>query len=226
MIDRRGAFPQEFSGGFAGLPCARRRPPNPDAAFLRVEPRKAIDRPDRAHTPFGGTSNLPWMMGRARSAGSLTEGGALDKVVRLRSENNFDALVKVMVAALPNTKPKPLRFFSQPYNAHRDLTSNMVSDEQRRKKVLKVLRLYPLCDVYDLARCPERQWVQISRDLDGLSHGQVMKGALEYIQTGMAPVDRAVFWAAVGKRQQSCDKGRSTFFPGDRGGDDAFRKTF
>jgi len=208
------------------LPCARRQPPRKDAAFLCIEPRKPMDLPDRAHTPFGGTSNLPWMMGRARSAGSLTEGGALDKVVRLRSENNFEALVKVIVAALPSTKPKPLRYFSQPYNAHRDLTSNMVSEEQRRKKVLKVLRLYPLCDVYDLARCPEKQWAEISRDLDGLSHGHVMKGALEYIQTQMAPVDRAVFWAAVGKRQQSCDKGRSTFFPGDRGTDDSFRKTF
>lgn len=225
MIDRRAVLPLDACGGGAGLPCARRYPRDPDANFHRVEPRKLKDYPNRERTAFAGTTNLPWMMARARSAGSLTEGGALHKVLQLRGETDFEALVKVMVKALPDSKSPNLRAFRQPHNAHRDLTSNIVSEESRRKSILRVLLKYPLVDVYDLARCPQDQWTEISRDLGGLSHGHVMKGALEYIQTQMAPVDRAAWWAAVGRRQQSCDKGKSTFFPGDRGFDESFRQT-
>jgi|Transcript_58829 hypothetical protein len=223
MIDNRCCFPQELTGGAAGFPCARWKPGPADVGLSRVQPRTIEDCPDRNKTPFAGTANLPWRMARARSTGCLKDGSTLHRVMKLRTETNFEALVKVMVEALPMEKKKGIRYFKQPYNAHREtIESNVVTEEQRRKIVLQVLLEHnetpgttAICDLKDLAICPMREWTQISRKLGGISHGQVMRCAMEYVQTSMSPMDRAGFWAGVGTRQRIIDHGKSIIFPSD-----------
>lgn len=237
MIDDRGCFPQAFAGGSSGKPCTRKRLIKLNTEFPTVAPdyiakRTELDVPHREMEPFAGTVNLPWMMARARSTGSLErsgkiffngqevddyqmkKGSALAKVVMLRTETEFDALVKVLVSALSEERKPDLRWFRQPYNEHRHLTQRTNNEQQRRKIVLRVLQKYPICSITHLAQVSDREWTQIGRELGGIPHGVAMKAALEYVQTNMSPIDRAVFWAAVGTRQRIVDHGRSCMFAG------------
>merc|ERR1712039_210179 len=166
--------------------------------------------------PFTGTHNLSWGMARARSTGALQEGGVVDRALKLRTQDDLELLVQVLMSITSAEKPEELRHFRQPYNAHRHTVSNMVSQDRRRKQVLSTLQKYPLCNVYDLARCSPRRWSGISRELGGVSHGTAMRLASEYVQKSMCPLDRASFWTAVGTRTKVIDHGRVCGFAGDR----------
>lgn len=225
-MDRRAAMPQELVGGNAGQPCVRTRPtPWEDAlpeVGLRIRKEKGDILPGaRADNvpellPFTGTHNLSWGMARARSTGALQHGGVVDSALKLRTQDDLELLVQVLLGCTATEKPKELRYFRQPYNAHRDTVSNMVTDDRRRKQVLSTLQKYPLCNVYDLARCSPRRWSHISRELGGVSHGAAMRLATEEVQKAMCPLDRASFWTSVGTRTKVIDHGRVCGFAGDQ----------
>mmetsp|Transcript_50283 Transcript_50283/g.144657 ORF Transcript_50283/g.144657 Transcript_50283/m.144657 type:complete len:271 (-) Transcript_50283:25-837(-) len=224
FVDSRGMLPQELGGGHAGLPCMRRRPFNGKRDLLPdvVRPPAEKDgfalpgagaehRPE--YTSFSGTQNLPWAMARSRSMGALTSGSILDKVLKHREKTDLDVLVDVMSAAVREDRPQDIRAFRQPYNAHRhEQESIFLTPELRKKKVIQVLQKFPLLHLYDLATVSPEHWSNISRELGGLTHGAVMKVALEYVQQNMSPMDRAAFWSATGNRQRSSDQNRQMGF--------------
>lgn len=230
MIDSRCMLPQEIAaGGHAGLPCVRIRPWHPrDCLPEVVRPRPAPEghplpgaknetRPE--YIAFSGTHNLPWTLARARSMGALTKGSTVDKALQTRKKTDFDVLVDILVNAVRDQRPLDIRHFKQPYNAHREATTSTYLDtEKRRKKVLQVLQDFPLLNIYDLATVDDEYWTRVSRELGGLSHDEAMKHALEYVQQSMPPMDRAVFWAAVGTRQRTCDHFRQTRFAANSDG--------
>jgi len=137
----------------------------------------------------------------------------LDRVLKLRKETDLDRLIDVLVRAAPDQRHDALRYFKQPYNAHRKkMAPRYIDQEHRRKLVLQVLKKYPMCDIYDLVRVDERLWANISRELGGLSYGVAMKAAMEVVKESMTPLERATFWGAVGTRQRIADHGRTVVF--------------
>mmetsp|Transcript_44053 Transcript_44053/g.113929 ORF Transcript_44053/g.113929 Transcript_44053/m.113929 type:complete len:304 (-) Transcript_44053:131-1042(-) len=224
MVDLRATLPQELAGGCRGLPCSRRRtltksdkwPEIYGAKLPQAQPLTGGDLRSAEQVAYLGTQNLPTGMARARSLGALQKGGAIDKALVLRQETNLGILVRVLMEAARPDKPLDIRHFRKPYNAHREQMANReYSTDQLRSKVLHTLMKYPLVDVYDLLRCDERHWSNISRELGGISHGSAVKVALEHIKEAMPPADRAAFWAAVGNRQSGVDHGRTLSFAGD-----------
>jgi len=223
MVDSRCMLPQEVAGGHVGLPCVRRRPwhsrdclpevvrPPPEPDGFPLPGANCETRPE--FISFSGTENMPWVLARARSMGALTTGGVVDKALKARTKTDFDLLVDILVSAVRDHRPLDIRHFRQPYNAHRHANESTYLDlDKRRKKVLQVLRQFPLLDIYDLATVSSEYWTKISRELGGLSHDAAMKHALEHVQQVMSPMDRAAFWAAVGPRQRSCDHFRQMQF--------------
>lgn len=184
--------------------------------------------PQLENTAFAGTMSMPWTAARSRSTGMLAHDpkarsampigpGALDEVLKKRHTTHFDDLVEILRKAMVMDRSPDLWSFKQPYNAHRHITVTAPTEEQDRRKVLRTLRSAPLCDVYDLARCPADLWAEISRELGGVGHGDAIRCALEHVQNNFSRTERAAFWTAVGTRQQSSHHGRVMSFPGDRG---------
>lgn len=148
--------------------------------------------------------------------GTVNKGGVLNKVLRCRVETDFHDLVGVLADAMCSERREDLRSFKQPHNPNRHTTGDRyISEEKRRKQVLRTLQKYPLCNIYDLARCDPEVWAEISRELWGVSHGAVMRCMMKHVQQTLPPLDRAAFWAAVGTRQSVCEHGRTTCFAGD-----------
>lgn len=227
MIDRNGVLPQVLNGGHSGLPCVRWRPRGlgdgvPEAG-LDVPPEKGSflpgGKPDTRpeHTAFSGTETMQWRVARCRSTGCLTPGSTCDKVLKLRNHrDSLDPLVSILMAAAPMERNEPLRSFPQPFNPHRQVfDSRGMTDEDRRRKVLKALQNNPLASVSDLARCSPRRWTGISRDLGGVSFGDAMRHMMKHVQENMSPLERASFWASVGPRQRVVDHTRVCGFAGD-----------
>ncbi|CAK8994961.1 unnamed protein product [Durusdinium trenchii] len=224
MIDSRAGLPQYLAGDGLGLPCARLRPIKKKSNGLPTVELKAV-KEEGFHLPggnadtdltliaFAGTKPLDLKSARARSQGCLRTGGPLDRVLKLRKENDLERLVDVLVRAAPDQRHDALRYFKQPYNAHRaKMAPRYIDEENRRRLVLQILKKYALCDIYDLIRVDEKQWASISRELGGLSYGVAMRSAMEAVAESMTPLERATCWAAVGTRQRAADHGRSVVF--------------
>mmetsp|Transcript_30141 Transcript_30141/g.54629 ORF Transcript_30141/g.54629 Transcript_30141/m.54629 type:complete len:236 (+) Transcript_30141:81-788(+) len=222
MIDTRAGLPQELSGDNLGLPCARLRPrPRKEPCGLpsvnfSVPEEKGFVLPggnadlNPAMLAFTGTRPMPLAVARSRSEGCLKSGGPLDLALKARKYTDLDLLVDVLVKSAPDQRKDDLRYFKQPYNPHREkMASRFIDEEKRKKQVLQVLRKYPICDIYDLARVDERMWSDISRDLGGISYGVAMRSALQCVGQNFTPLERASFWAAVGNRQRITDRGRT-----------------
>jgi len=225
MIDSRAGLPQDLAGDSLGLPCARIRPLTKKKSNglptveLKVATEEGFHLPggnadtNPALIAFSGTKPLELKAARARSHGCLRTGGPLDRVLKLRKENDLERLVDVLVRAAPDQRHDALRYFKQPYNAHRaKMAPRYIDEDHRRRLVLQILRKYPLCDIYDLVRVDEKLWANISRELGGLSYGVAMRSAMEVVAESMTPLERATFWAAVGTRQRTMDQGRSVVF--------------
>jgi len=134
----------------------------------------------------------------------------MNTALKLRKETDLDRLVNVLVKSAPSERKDDLRYFKQPYNPHREkMASRFIDEEKRKKQVLQVLRKYPICDLYDLARIDDRMWSDISRDLGGISYGVAMRFALASVGEDFTPLERASFWAAVGNRQRIADHGKT-----------------
>lgn len=167
---------------------------------------------------FSDTKSMSLVDTRSRSFGNITArfpkvDPSRMQILKLRRQSDLDRLVEVLVQAAPNMRAEDLRHFRQPYNPHRaKMASRFIDEEKRRKQVLQVLRKYPICDIYDLARCDEHQWNKISRDLGGLGHGVAMRRVFEAVSEVLSPLERASFWAAVGQRQRLVDHGRTCGF--------------
>mmetsp|Transcript_47550 Transcript_47550/g.77090 ORF Transcript_47550/g.77090 Transcript_47550/m.77090 type:complete len:239 (-) Transcript_47550:120-836(-) len=225
MVDRRSGLAQELTGTYVALPCARLRPKHPprDSDWLPPAAKKIQVPEEKGEYLFGGTADLRQEMqaysgtkgmsfhvARSRSMSCLAAGGPLDRVLKLRHETDLDRLIEVLVRAAPDQRKDGLRQFRQPFNPHREAAaSKYITDDQRRQQVLQVLRKYPLCDIYDLARCDQVQWANISREMGGLGYGTAMKSAMQAVGQALTPLERASFWAAVGNRQRVVDHGRS-----------------
>ena len=223
MIDSRAGLPQDLAGDALGLPCARLRPIKKKTGLpsveLKVRSEEGFHLPggnadtNPALIAFSGTKSLDLKTARSRSQGCLQSGGPLDRVLKLRKENDLDRLVDVLVRAAPDQRHDALRYFKQPYNAHRaKMAPRYLDENHRRRLVLQILKKYPLCDIYDLIRVDEKQWASMSRELGGLSYGVAMRSAMEVVAESMTPLERATFWASVGTRQRSADHGRSVVF--------------
>eukprot|EP00434_Breviolum_minutum_P025300 symbB.v1.2.022353.t1/scaffold1977.1/size96879/8 len=184
MIDSRAGLPQDLAGDSLGLPCARIRPLTKKKSNglptveLKVATEEGFHLPggnadtNPALIAFAGTKPLELKAARARSHGCLRTGGPLDRVLKLRKENDLERLVDVLVRAAPDQRHDALRYFKQPYNAHRaKMAPRYIDEDHRRRLVLQILRKYPLCDIYDLVRVDEKLWANISRELGGLSYG-------------------------------------------------------
>merc|ERR1719326_1665246 len=96
------------------------------------------------------------------------------------------------------------------------MESKQETAEQKRRHVLNSLRSFPICDVFDLARCAPDVWASLSRELGGVSHGVVMSIALRHVTENLPRKDRAAFWQAVNLRQSNVGQGCVLYFPGDR----------
>merc|ERR1711972_518303 len=92
---------------------------------------------------FTGTRSLPLSVARARSVGALQEGGSVHKALTLRTQTDFDLLVSVLASTLKGEKAEDLRHFKQPYNPHRHIEHNFISEDKKRKQVLQALQKYP-----------------------------------------------------------------------------------
>ncbi|CAK9010545.1 unnamed protein product [Durusdinium trenchii] len=224
MIDSRAGLRQDLAGDSLGLPCARIRPTKKKSNGLPTIELKASKEEgfhlaggnadtDPSLIAFSGTKPLDLKSARARSQGCLRSGGPLDRVLKLRKEHDLERLVDVLVRAAPDQRHDALRYFKQPYNAHRaKMASRYIDEDHRRKLVLQILRKYPLCDIYDLVRVDEKLWASISRELGGLSYGVAIRSAMEVVAESMTSLERATFWAAVGTRQRAADHGRTVVF--------------
>jgi len=225
MIDSRAGLPQALAGDCLGLPCARLRPAVKKSSTTLPFVESKPTREEGFHLPggnadtdpqliaFAGTKTLDWRVARSRSQGCLRAGGPMDRVLKLRKETELDRLVDVLVRAAPDQRHDALRYFKQPYNAHRKkMGPRYIDEDHRRRLVLQVLRKYPLCDIYDLVRVDERQWANMSRELGGLSYGVAMKMAMEVVAESMTPLERATFWGAIGTRMRNADHGRVVVF--------------
>ena len=223
MIDSRAGLPQELAGDSLGFPCARLRPRRKQSGLPTLELKAGKE--EGFHLPggnadtnpaliaFSGTKPLDLKVARARSQGCLQSGGTLDRVLKLRKEHDLERLVDVLVRAAPDQRHDALRYFKQPYNAHRaKMAPRYIDEDHRRRLVLQVLRKYPLCDIYDLVRVDEKLWASISRELGGLSYGVAIRSAMEVVAESMTSLEKATFWAAVGTRQRLADHGRTVVF--------------
>lgn len=198
------------------LPQWRKEPLSALTSSVSLPTLKGMPGEESEEVPFVGTRNMPWRVAQERSRFALTQADFMDVALKKRLTTDLDDLVDILQAAMMTLTKPDYRSFKQPYNAHRHVTVQAVTDEMNRKKVLKALRTYPICDVYDLARCNQDVWSEISRELGGISHGVAMKCALEHVQAHFPRRDRAAFWAAVGTRQQNVNHMRSLYFAGDR----------
>jgi hypothetical protein len=165
--------------------------------------------------PFAGTVSMPWNVSQEKSKMFLTQSDLLDKAMRKRMTTDLDDLVAILQEAMGTLNHPDYKSFKQPYNAHRHVAVQTVTYEMNRKKVLKALREYPICDVYDLARCKPDTWREISRELGGICHGVALKCALNYVQANFPRKERAAFWAAVSTRQQNINHMRVLSFAGN-----------
>eukprot|EP00927_Polykrikos_kofoidii_P059611 TRINITY_DN54757_c0_g1_i1.p1 TRINITY_DN54757_c0_g1~~TRINITY_DN54757_c0_g1_i1.p1 ORF type:complete len:323 (-),score=31.07 TRINITY_DN54757_c0_g1_i1:60-908(-) len=160
--------------------------------------------------PFSGTKCLDWMGARARSTGCLDH-AAIKRVLDKRTTTDFDDLVTVLQHAMSKERRHDLREFARPYNPHRHTMVTHITDDQTRRRILRTLYKFPLCDILDLAQCKPELWSEISRELGGVTHGCAMRCAMEHTQV-MAPVDRAALWTGAGTRQAAIDQMRTISF--------------
>jgi len=167
------------------------------ASLPAIEGNHSSEGAEAQIVPFAGTSTMPWKAAKSRSTGCLVKGGVMDKVLTRRKQQDFDDLVDILKKAMSNEMRVPLREFRRPFNPHREAVDTTVTDDQNKRRVAAALNRYCLCNVYELAWCNAETWSQISRELGGVSHGAVMRVALEFVQRNMSPIDRAAFWASA-----------------------------
>jgi len=165
--------------------------------------------------PFVGTQTLSWDLARSRSEGMLQKKTVIDSPMKERTETGFDFVVEVLVQAMPKKRPEDFRAFRRPYHPARETGIVDIPEGLRRKMVWRVMHEYPIADIYDLARCPPKRWSQISRDLGGVSHADVMAHALRYMKT-QAPTKRASFWCGAGAQLRPSDHAGACQFAGGR----------
>jgi len=221
MVDCRASLPQDMVGGAAVLPCARRNPCRAAAAAgaaslrrdqgstLAGAPLRTLDM-----VPFSRTKPLSLGMARSRSTGVLVEGGTVDRALCLRTVTDLDLVINILTSLQPETRKKDVREFRRPFNPHREVVSDFLSEEQRRQQVLRALEKHPIVDIFDLARCSPRHWTLLSRELGGISHGDVMRRALECMRDSSTPLDRGAFWTAVGTRSKLATRSQTCAFAG------------
>jgi len=220
MDDVQG-LPQVFAGGGAGLACVRRRAETADG-FRRRQRLLSEKTPlmfksgQENETLAAGTKNMSHLASMTRSVGSLRKGGVLDMAIKNRTSRSFDDLVDILVRTMGTVKMEDLRAFpgQTPHNPHRHNVSNHADVEWRRNRVMRALAKYPLCDIYDLARCSAEEWSKLSRELGGISHGIAMRIMLEHVQCNAPSSTRASFWTAVGASQGIQERGRQCSLPG------------
>eukprot|EP00439_Symbiodinium_sp_Y106_P012469 s585_g1.t2 len=194
MIDSRAGLPQALAGDCLGLPCARLRPAVKKSSTTLPFVESKPTREEGFHLPggnadtdpqliaFAGTKTLDWRVARSRSQGCLRAGGPMDRVLKLRKETELDRLVDVLVRAAPDQRHDALRYFKQPYNAHRKKMGPRYIDEDHRRRLARASRFR----------------VSLCRELGGLSYGVAMKMAMEVVAESMTPLERATFWSPFG----------------------------
>lgn len=166
------------------------------------------------------TAKLPWIHSK-----------------RPPKDDNLDILVKALCLAVQDEKktnergprePQPLKTFefTQNYNANR-ATNNynpggthslndkeLVQHHEKkiRRRVLRALERYPLCDVGELYACDSATWHCISESLGGLSHGLAVRNAMNIMTTSaVQPLVRASYHAAACHRQRVVDRKRVVY---------------
>mmetsp|Transcript_58827 Transcript_58827/g.137387 ORF Transcript_58827/g.137387 Transcript_58827/m.137387 type:complete len:258 (+) Transcript_58827:92-865(+) len=140
-----------------------------------------------------------------------------------RGQDVLDHVVEVLCEAMDAAglgKPDTMRAFSQVPNPHRhEEPGYLVGDELRdyqRRRVLKALKKFTFCNIYELIECPADEWRGISGELGGLAHSLVRQLALQRVQVRMDPMTRATFWNTVGTQQRPCERGWSSQFAAPR----------
>lgn len=221
MIDYRNDMPQALAGGSVGLPCARMRFEKPGIFGLPKKPlsetpAQLLRSGQESQTAFAGTRTMTTLMGQSRSTGCLHENSVLQRVMRSRTADGFDDLVEVLVSAMGTTEPEDFRAFPglTRRDPHRRKSNKHGNLDWRRAQVLRALGKYPLCDLYDLARCSPAEWSKLSSELGGISHGIAMRIMFEYVQCAMPASSRASFWVAAGPTQSPVEQGRQCSMPG------------
>lgn len=139
----------------------------------------------------------------------------LDENMRLRKETALDHSVEVLMRVMDAEKKPSIYFLPALPSAHRHVESTSIPEPKLRRKIIRMLRKYEICDVYDLLRVSAEDWSEIGRELGGVTHADVKTQVLSYLGH-LNPVDRAAFWAAAGSRQRPAEHFRSVQFPTTR----------
>jgi len=169
---------------------------------------------------FGfATAKLPWIHNK-----------------RPPKDDNLDILIKAMCLAVqdekkmlergPREQPLTIFEFAQIENPNRATNNynpggtHLLNDAELvqhnskkiRRRVLRALERYPLCDVGELYACDSATWHCISECLGGLSHGVAVRNAMNLMATtAVQPLVRASYHAAACHRQRVVDRKRMVY---------------
>lgn len=166
------------------------------------------------------TAKLPWIHSK-----------------RPPKDDNLDILVKALCLAVQDEKkmlergpraPQPLKTFEftqienpnratnnyNPGGTHTLTDEELVQHNNKkiRRRVLRALERYPLCDVGELYACDSATWHCISEALGGLSHAAAVRNAMNMMTTtAVQPLNRASYHAAACHRQRIVDRKRMVY---------------
>mmetsp|Transcript_58951 Transcript_58951/g.140738 ORF Transcript_58951/g.140738 Transcript_58951/m.140738 type:complete len:279 (+) Transcript_58951:175-1011(+) len=140
-----------------------------------------------------------------------------------RGKDTIDDVVEVLCEALEVAglgKPCNLRSFTQVDNPHRKEEPGYLKGDEllhyQRRRVLKALKKFPFCNIYELIECPVSDFRNISQELGGLSQSLVKQLAVQRVQVKMDPMTRATFWNTVGVQQRPVERGVNVQFAAPR----------
>lgn len=137
--------------------------------------------------------------------------------LHVRDQNEVDVVVACLRDAVGKDKKENFRAFTPPYNAHRQAFEKKISDVALERKVLNAMKREggSFGSLTDLLQCTPSEWVRMGTLLDGCTLGTVKRCAMEYMERGLTPLDRAATITSLSWRNPFRERGRVCHFPKD-----------
>jgi len=148
----------------------------------------------------------------------MTRREAIAEKVEKPKKSQFQQLIDVLVLCLSEHvddleiwgNPTGYRNFEAPYNPHRHVFSQEITENTLRVIAERTAFKHDLLDIAGLFILNEQDWIKTRLPMTLV---YVRQKAIAYVSDEASSIDRATFWTAMGKRQRPIDHLRTLSFP-------------
>jgi hypothetical protein len=137
--------------------------------------------------------------------------------LHIRSQDEIGVVLEILKEAMGRDKQEHFRAFAPPYHPNRQLFVAPNDDATLQKKVLRAMKKEggSIGCISDILQCTPAEWSKLGNLLDGCSLGTVKRCALDHLEQGLTPLDKAATAVSIGWRNPFRFRGRVCHVPRD-----------